>query len=202
MEEAVHRHMLTSCPPIQKLNWKKKKKSQNRSRNLSGYSASQWSKLRRKYFGPGDQGLGWACITALVSELRPPPSMFRGLPRMRISQDQQRSACWIWTQSWPSPGTGHTIFRPLLPSAQGTTTATLVFFKACLPMFFSCSGISWRDSKSPSQAFRAPTYVPLPFQRRTVLTRCPLNSLYDLLLSLLHRNFPYSGKPVLLFMPL
>lgn len=70
------------------------------------------------------------------------------------------------------------------PQLRGPLLATLVFFKACLPMFFSCSGISWRDSKSPSQAFRAPTYVPLPFQRRTVLTRCPLNSLYDLLLSL------------------
>lgn len=114
MEEAVQRHMLTSCPPIQKLNWKKRKKSRNRSRNLSGYSASQWSKLRRKYFGPGDQGLGQACVTALVSELRPPPSTFRGLSCTRISQDHSTVLAECWTGSWPSSGTSHTLCQPLL----------------------------------------------------------------------------------------
>lgn len=142
MEEAVQRHMLTSCPPIQKLNWKKRKKSRNRSRNLSGYSASQWSKLRRKYFGPGDQGLGQACVTALVSELRPPPSTFRGLSCTRISQDHSTVLAECRTGSWPSSGTSHTLCQPLLPSAQATTMATLVFFKGCLPMFFSCSDTS------------------------------------------------------------
>ena len=124
--------------PFRSLIGKKKKKSRNRSRNLSGYSASQWSKLRRKYFGPGDQGLG----QALVSELRPPPSTFRGLSCTRISQDHSTVLAECRTGSWPSSGTSHTLFQPLLPSAQATTTATLVFFKGCLPMFFSCSDTS------------------------------------------------------------
>lgn len=122
--------------PFRSLIGKKKKNSWNRSGNLSGYSASQWSKLRRKYFGPGDQGLGRACITALVSELRPPPSMFRGLSCMRISQDHSAVLAEFGHRAGPhqvlvTPSSGLSfspLRRPLRPHWFSSKVAYLCSF--------------------------------------------------------------------------